>query len=145
MSEDNSKTVEELIELARSPGRGQIRTEKPTDTHRFIVKYNIAPGPSFVPCIVIYARYLEWCEQRRSKPISKINFFRDFSKVYEAVHRPYLISKDERGYLLDGEPFNLTLEYFQKQRQRKQRDKEKKATKKQSGSASSRSSLQPKE
>ena len=109
MSNSFNKEIQDLLDLAEAYTGDEVvvRPPKDTDVERFIKKFGLEDGDDFIPVVTIYYTYCLWRPQKR---MSKITFFRRFSKVYESKAR-----KGVKGYMLNNELglFDLTIEgYF---------------------------------
>ena len=108
MPNNFNKDIQDLLDIAEADTGDEVITkpEKDTDVEKFIKKFNVQDGNSFVPVIVIYYTYCLWRPQDR---MSKIAFFKRFSKIYDAK-----IIKAVKGYLLNNELgfFDLSVENY---------------------------------
>ena len=119
----NDKELEKLLEIA-SKEKTDSNQFKKTDVERFIQKMDIEDGNTFVHNVIIYYTY--WNNKQRDR-MSRTAFFKRFSNYFTSTSKA-----NERGYLLNPEPFDLTIEGRFKARNllRKERNakKEKKQT-----------------
>lgn len=113
----SDKELEELLKIASSTPSSKARKTTSVDT--FISKFQIKSGTSKIPNHIIYYKYCMWKKTNRE---SKNWFFRSFSSNFESGRGP-----NGRYYLLDPEPFDLSMEYHFKARAflRKQRSAKK--------------------
>lgn len=115
MAQDDLNDIEELLRIASSSPSTEKEIRK-SSVDNYIKKFNIKAGTTKVPSRVIYYHYYMWKKKNRE---SRLWFFKAFSKHFEPC-----ILKKERAYLLDPEPFDLSMEYNFKARAliRKQRN-----------------------
>lgn len=94
-------STEELLKYAEESSGSEIKTKK--HVLDFINEYNIVPGLIEVPNHVIYYQYRRvWRPETRTK-LSKIEFFRNFSKHFDLKRKT-----KTRYYLLNDGSFDLS-------------------------------------
>jgi hypothetical protein len=99
--------LELLLEIAEASDRDLIEL-KNTDVNRYVKKFNIKPGNDFVRGYIVYYHYYN---SKVDKKMTRVNFLRQFSLVFEKVKKG-----NEHGFMLDGEPYDLTTEGYFKAR-----------------------------
>lgn len=125
MVQDNSTdNIEELLKIAES-GSEKVRFAN-TEVEKFIHECGITDGDTKVPTYTIYYHYYLW--KNKKKTMSRRRFFLQFKKHFERIQ-----TSDGKGYLLNSEPFDLSVEGFFKARAllRRERHVKEKAKKKQ--------------
>lgn len=80
-----------------------------TNVPRFCLEKGIKPGNDLVPGYLIYYTYRKEWQPWSRKKLSKIEFFRHFSKVYTQVRLNHT-----RCYKLDGSQFDLSTDNLKK-------------------------------
>ena len=94
---DNLST-EQLIQLATEQSSLEIKQRKELDSSvvRFIRENNISVGINKIPTFYLYYIYkVTW--KRDSRKLTKVEFFRQFSKEFESYR-----SGKQRYYMLEG-------------------------------------------
>ena len=105
MSDLKDLTIEELLELAKIDAEDDETI--PTKPHiiEFVKDNEIVSGTTLVPTFVIFMEYRRfWRTESRTK-LSKIDFFRNFSNLFEKKRKTHT-----RYYLLNEGSFDLSEE-----------------------------------
>lgn len=120
----SDKELEKLLEIASQKSKSEITDFKKTDVERFIDKFQIEAGDTFVHNVIIYYTY--WKSKQRDR-MSRHAFFKRFSQYFDGHFK-----QNERGYLLNPEPFDISLEgrFNARNLLRKERNVKKKQKKK---------------
>lgn len=116
--------LQKLLDIAESKKVSIDEVSMSTDVERYIKKYQITVGDTFIKNYIIYYHY--WKSKQRDR-MSRKSFFKRFARYFDK----YMIGGD-RGYYLDPEPFDLTIEgsfkaraLLRKERSAKQQEKNK--------------------
>jgi len=124
----DDKELQKLLEIAERPKATKTKEVivRDTDVERYIKKCKIASGETFVANEIIYHHY--WRSKSRDR-ITRAAFFKRFAKYFKRTD-----TSKGRGYMLDPEPFDLSVEGFFKARallrkERNDRQKSKKENK----------------
>jgi len=114
--------IEELLKIAES-SKTPVKHDN-TGAEIYIRDFEIKSGETKVSTYIIYYHY--WSNlKNKTKLMSRRAFFIQFKKYFERVQ-----TSDGKGYLLDPEPYDLTVQGFFKarallRRERNGRKKEK--------------------
>lgn len=95
-----SKSIEELLEIVEKNSKEEVHNNFAEDkTHfpKFIAEFSIKPGKTKYPTFIIYYYYKKMFKPSSRYKMSKIDFFRKFSKVYVQKR-----TNKQRYYLLDS-------------------------------------------
>lgn len=109
------KELEKLLEIAERPKEKKQVIQKDTDVERYIKKFEIKEGDTFVAGYIIYYHY--WKSKQRDR-MSRVAFFRRFAKYFNSIYK-----QRAKGYMLDPEPYDLTTEGYFKARALLRREK----------------------
>ena len=118
---DSITDIDSLLNIASAPKPKKIKKEDP-EVLNFINEVGIKSGKTRVPTYIIYYRYTLW---KKNKLKTRKLFFKHF-----AIHFKKTQVHHGVGYLLNGDPFDLTPQGFFKARallrkERHDRQKEK--------------------
>jgi len=121
--------IDSLLEIVES-SKERVKFED-TDVEKFIREKGIKEGSIRISSSVIYYDYFLWKNKRNYR--NRRMFFKQFNKHFKT--KPY---QGEVTYLLDGDSFNLSKEWYfkaraflRRERDEQQRKKEKTKPKKQ--------------
>ncbi len=106
----DDKRKAELIALAKKelPEDELKKKYAKQPVKRFMISDKVDNGPELIPAFLVYERYLDWANDYKVEPLSKVVFFKEFATYVE---------KKQTGkgmfYKLSSRGFNLSPQYVE--------------------------------
>lgn len=122
----DEKELERLMEIAKNPIKDDEYKKLPP-ARRFMMSDGILAGDYPIPAMLIYDRYIKWCDAYKIKALDIVKFFKEF-----ALYATKKLTRDGNFYLLSPKGFDLSPQYVELVRTRNwnKNAKEKKKVKK---------------
>ncbi len=108
-------SMDELMKVAQKPIKKPKKSSKKLDTvekiKQFVVSENIKSHANVcVPTIVVYDRFVKWCDANGENPLTAMSFSKEFNKLFKRR-----LVNNVSHYLLHPEGFALNdYEVFKK-------------------------------
>lgn len=113
MSKELTPEILALMEIAKNPIK-EDEFKKLPPAKRFMCSEGIEAGNYAIPAMLVYDRYIRWADAYKIKPLSVVNFFKEF-----ALYADKKSTSQGNYYMLNPKGFDLSPQYLELVRTRK--------------------------
>lgn len=103
----DEKELERLMEIAKNPIK-EDQYKKLPPARRFMMSDDVQTGNYPIAAMLIYDRYMKWCDAYKIKPLDMVKFFREF-----ALYATKKVTREGNFYLLSPKGFDLSPQYVE--------------------------------